>query len=236
MNRLLRQQLKDLARKTLPDLPWVDNTQGANAMVGLLKLSIFAGGYEDSFVWIDLKYLGKSSLIYPHELQRGYNIRNDHEGEGPFDYLEKRLQEVHQMALNVQWKNEMPVIPLARAVPVAHKQFAAGNLSFICYAKTKPGESRIEDSGVILPTETEMLRVDLNRILGFAYALRWASRSLRAAPGGFPMEEYDRLEAILEDLVTIWRYQSPDKNAKLKLALVCKDIVGHLPGFELIEG
>jgi len=74
-NEYLRQQLRDVAREALPDLPWEDHVQGAEAMFDGKRLTLFAcgfGRFPDPFVQLAFREEDARTFIYFVELQRGY--------------------------------------------------------------------------------------------------------------------------------------------------------------------
>ena len=110
---LLRQQLRDLAREALPDLPWVDDVQGSSVRFGDLLLHLFAGGgaVGDSHVWLSLTVAREEEPIYKwrhvyhRTLRRGYGLTAAQGGVNPdaplgdpFDYLRGCLREAYQIA------------------------------------------------------------------------------------------------------------------------------------------
>jgi len=110
---LLRQQLRDLAREALPDLPWVDDVQGSSVRFGDLLLHLFAGGgaIGDSHVWLSLMVAREEEPcykwrhVYHRTLQRGYGLTAAQGGVNPdaplgdpFDYLRGCLREAYQVA------------------------------------------------------------------------------------------------------------------------------------------
>ena len=108
MDEVLRQQLRDIARQAVPEIDWKDHVQGAEAFLGDFRLSLYAGGSNDNFVWLGLKRKSENTFIYHRELRHGSGVTSAQGGANPrapmgdpFEYLGTCLQEAHQVLLSL---------------------------------------------------------------------------------------------------------------------------------------